>query len=113
MPGNGDSVVRKVAIVSKIISAILLSEALIESLSNSSIFSLARVPSGSNVFALTFADGTRDPGRHARFVELLRTQQIIMPQSVLGKYLLRVNTSLIGTQPAKLASALISAAIQA
>jgi len=93
--------------------AILLSEALVEGLSKSGVLSVARVPNGSNVFVLTFADGTRDPGRHARFVQRLRTKQIIMPESVSGKYLLKVNTSLLGNKPSKLASDMLSAAIEA
>ncbi|MEO8544248.1 MAG: beta-eliminating lyase-related protein [Burkholderiaceae bacterium] len=93
--------------------AILLSETLIERLSDGNVFSIARVPGGSNVFGLTFADGKRDAGRDARFVQLLRSKQITMPESISGKYLLKVNTSLLGHKPAELASCLLSAAMEA
>ncbi len=93
--------------------AIVLSEALIESLANGNVFSIARVPGGSNVFVLAFEDAKLDPGRHARFVQLLRSKQVIMPESISGKYHLKVNTSLLGNKPAELASCMRSAAIEA
>jgi threonine aldolase len=88
--------------------AIDISERFIKLLSNSSEFEIIRIPNGSNIFIMQIKNSIQKSYSAGLFEEVLRKKQILLPQPEDGKYYLRVNTSLIGHKPEKLASEFIS-----
>lgn len=79
--------------------AVGVSEALIGMLGNSGAFSVARIPNGSNIFAVELRGGQGGQagnGGTGAFIAGLAKRGILMPEPEAGRFYLKVNASLCG-----------------